>query len=157
MAAGITLDLCICPVQSVSSSSWWNCWKIWATPLDTPRPLTLFFAFLIVFWVADFWLLIYFSASQCCPGGCKQWVRSSISHNSGIKKQSSTSQQCTLVFGLEQFASEFDYLPPPPPVTSSLLSISPLLSKIFSFFVFPEPFIMQARGSISLLERELSI
>lgn len=38
-----------------------------------------------------------------------------------------------------------------PPVTSSLLSPSYLLSKVFSYFVFPELLIMQAGGSISSL------
>lgn len=33
-------------------------------PLDMPCPLTLPFAFLIVFWIADFWSLIYLSPSS---------------------------------------------------------------------------------------------
>lgn len=123
------------------------------SPLDVPCPLPLPFDFLRVFWIVDFWLFIYLSPSQCCPGGCTQWVGSSISLYFGIKKQSSTSWQPTPVFDLEQLASECGFLPPSPPVTSSLLSTSHLLSKIFSYFVFPELFIMQARRTISLLEK----
>lgn len=149
----VILDLCICPKQSVSFSSWWNYWKIWA-----PHLTCLVLSLSLLIFSESSGLLTFDYLSTCPPPSAAL----EDAHNGlgllflftlGLKKQSSTSWQPTPVFDLEQLASECGFLPPSPPVTSSLLSTSHLLSKIFSYFVFPELFIMQARRTISLLEK----
>ena len=100
-----------------------------------PYPLTLPFAFLIVLRVVDFWLLIYSTAPS--PALKNAHNESGLLYllTLGYKKRSSTSQQCTLFFDLEQSVCEFNFAVSSSSVSGNLKPLKPLSSPLQGLFL----------------------